>query len=136
ISFAVPVLAVGLCALPAGTAGERSSPNPRLRDTRSAYSERASRQPAEWWFWGAEAWRRARETDLPVLLDLGTMWCSFCEQMDRDSSSQPGGGGSSTRHFVAVRVEYDAQPELAATIEPAQPVLNLRAGLPVTACLV
>ena len=57
----MPVLVVCLCALPAGSAAVRSSPNPHLRDTRSAYLQRASRQPVEWYPWGAEAWISFRQ---------------------------------------------------------------------------
>ncbi len=134
-SLAVPVLMACLCDLPASSAAERSSPNPHLRDTHSAYLQRAGRQPVECYPWGAEAWRRARETDRPVLLDLGAIWCSFREQVNQESYSQPHTADFINRHFVAVKVHYDAQPELAATIERAQAVLNLPAGLPVTAFL-
>lgn len=134
-SLAVPVLMACLGGLPARSAAECSSPNPHLRETYSAYLQRASRQPVEWYPWGAEAWRRARETDRPVLLDLEAIWCSFCEQMHRESYSQPDTADFINRHFVAVKVDYDAQPELAATIERAQAVLNLPAGLPLTAFL-
>jgi uncharacterized protein len=123
-----------LCALPASSAAQRSSPNPHLRDTHSAYLQRASRQPVEGYPWGAEAWRRARETDRSVLLDLGAICCLFCEPVNRESYSQPD-TADINRHFVAVKVHYDAQPELAATIERAQAVLNLPAGLPLTAFL-
>ncbi len=134
-SLAMPVLLACLCALPAGSAVERSSPNPHLRDTHSAYLQRASREPVEWYPWGAGAWRRALETDRPILLDLGAIWCSFCQQMDRESYSQPDTADFINRHFVAVKVDYDAQPELAATLERAQAVMNLPAGLPLTAFL-
>jgi hypothetical protein len=64
-SLAVPVLMACLCDLPASSAAERSSPNPHLRDTHSAYLQRAGRQPVECYPWGAEAWRRAREYGPP-----------------------------------------------------------------------
>jgi len=124
-----------LCALPASSAAERLSPNPHVRDTDSAYLQRASRQPVEWYPGGAEAWRRARETDRPVLQDLGEIWCSFCEQITRESYSQPDTADFISRHFADVKVHYDAQAELGATIERAQAVLNLPAGLPLTAFL-
>jgi uncharacterized protein len=133
--LAMPVLLVSLCALPGGSAAEGSSPNPHLRNTHSAYLQRAIRQPVDWYPWGAEAWQRAQETGRPILLDLGAIWCSFCEQMDRESYSRPDTAEFINQHFVAVKVDYDSQPELAARLERAQAVLNLPAGLPLTAFL-
>jgi hypothetical protein len=38
-------------------------------------------------------------------------------------------------NFVAVKVDYDTEPELAAELERAQAVLNLPSGLPLTGFL-
>ena len=104
----------------------------RLAGSGSAYLKRAAQQPVEWYPWGPESWERARELDRPVLLDLGAVWCGWCDLMDRESYNRPDLAAFINANFVAVKVDYDAQPRLAAELERAQAVLNLPSGLPLT----
>ena len=55
--------------------------------------------------------------------------------MDRESYSQPELARFINDRFVAVKVDYDLQPEIAARLRRAQAFMNLPGGLPVTAFL-
>ncbi len=112
---------------------ESARPYNHLGGATSAYLKRASRQPVDWYPWGDEAWGQARKLDRPLLVDVGAVWCSWCEFMDRESYTRPEIAAFINANFVAVRVDYDAQPELVAKLERAQAVMNLPAGLPLTA---
>lgn len=109
----------------------RGSSN-RLAGSDSAYLKRAAQQPVDWYPWGSEAWERAKKLDRPVLLDLGAVWCGWCNLMDRESYHRADLAAFINANFVAVKVDYDAQPQLAAELERAQAVLNLPSGLPLT----
>ena len=98
----------------------------------SLYLSRASRQPVDWHPWGKDAFRRAAELNVPILLDVGAVWCPWCDLMDRDIYSRPETAAYINQHFVAVKVDYDASPKLVARLQRAQAVLNLPAGLPLT----
>jgi uncharacterized protein YyaL (SSP411 family) len=89
----------------------------------------------DWYPWGPEAWRSAKQLDRPVLLDLGAAWCAWCDLMDRESYNRPDLSSFINANFVAVKVDYDAQPRLAAELERAQAALNLPSGLPLTGFL-
>jgi len=103
-----------------------------LAASSSAYLKRAAQQPVDWYPWGPEAWERAKQLDRPVLLDLGAVWCGWCDLMDRESYYRPEVAAFINANFVAVKVDYDAQPQLAAELERAPAVLNLPSGLPLT----
>ncbi len=107
----------------------------RLAGSSSAYLKRAAQRPVDWYPWGPEAWERAKQLDRPVLLDLGAVWCEWCDLMDRESYNCPDLAAFINANFVAVKVDYDAQPQLAAELERAQAVLNLPSGLPLTGFL-
>jgi uncharacterized protein len=96
------------------------------------YLKRAVSQPVDWYPWGAEAFKRARELNRPILLDVGAVWCSWCALMDRDTYTNPTTADYINQHFVAVKVDSDASPKLVAQLQRAQAVLNLPAGLPLT----
>jgi uncharacterized protein len=123
----------------AGAAGQIAAPGaPRpnhLKGSSSPYLQRASQQPVDWYPWGEEAFRKAKDLDRPILLDLGAEWCPYCTQMDRESYSQPELAAFINDQFVAVKVDYDLQPEIAARLQRAQAFMNLPVGLPLTAFL-
>lgn len=104
-----------------------------LQASPSLYVRRASRQPVDWYPWGDEAFARARALDRPILLDVGATWCEWCARMDRGSYVKPETAAFLNSHFVAVKVDYEENPAFSARLERAQAVLNLAAGLPLTA---
>ena len=55
--------------------------------------------------------------------------------MDRESYSQPELARFINDQFVAVTIDYDLQPEIAARLQRAQAFMNLPVGLPLTAFL-
>ena len=120
---------VALLLLVSATEGQTYN---HLRGSRSAYLARAARQPIDWRPWGEEAFALARKLDRPILLDVGATWCGWCNRMDRESYTRPEVAGFINRNFIAVKVDYDADPKFSARLERAQAVLNLPAGLPLT----
>jgi uncharacterized protein YyaL (SSP411 family) len=106
-----------------------------LNGSKSSYLQRASQQPTDWYPWGEEAFRKAKDLDRPILLDLGADWCPYCAQMDRESYERPEMSKFINDHLVSIKVDYDMQPEIAARLQRAQAYMNLPAGLPLTTFL-
>jgi uncharacterized protein YyaL (SSP411 family) len=126
----VVVFLLGLIsAVAAGSA--QGSPN-HLSGQESAYLKRAVFQPVDWYPWGTLAFQRARDLNRPILLDVGAVWCQWCSLMDRDTYTNAAAADYINQHFVPVKVDFDAVPELVAQLQRAQAVLNLPAGLPLT----
>jgi uncharacterized protein YyaL (SSP411 family) len=103
-----------------------------LSGERSPYLKRAIAQPVDWYPWGEAAFGRAKELDRPILLDVGAVWCPWCNLMDRDTYTNAATADYINQHFVAVKVDFDASPKLVAQLQRAQAILNLPAGLPLT----
>lgn len=98
----------------------------------SPYLKRAISQPVDWYPWNAAAFRRAKELNRPILLDVGAVWCPWCDLMDRDTYTNAATADYINQHFVAVKVDFDASPKLVAQLQRAQALLNLPAGLHLT----
>ena len=113
----------------AGSAQGR--PN-HLSRQESAYLKRAVFQPVDWYPWGTLAFQRARDLNRPILLDVGAVWCPWCNLMDRDTYTNAAAADYINQHFVPVKVDFDTAPELVAQLQRAQAVLNLPVGLPLT----
>lgn len=98
----------------------------------SSYLKRAAKQPIDWYPWGPDAFKRAKELHRPILLDVGAVWCAWCSLMDRDTYTVPGTAEYVNQHFIAIKVDFDASTGLVAQLQRAQAVLDLPAGLPLT----
>ena len=109
----------------------QAKPN-HLRGQTSPYLKRAVSQPVDWYPWSAEAFKRAIELDRPILLDVGAVWCPWCSLMDRDTYTNFATAEYINHHFVPIKVDFDAAPDLVAQLQRAQAILNLPAGLPLT----
>jgi|SRR5271165_5824357 len=109
----------------------QGNPN-HLESEKSPYLKRASSQPVDWYPWGKEAFKRARDLHRPILLDVGAVWCPWCSLMDRDTYTIAASASYINQHFVAVKVDFDASPKLVAQLQRGQAVLNFPAGLPLT----
>jgi len=114
------------------TAGRAQGNSNHLSGQTSPYLKRAVSQPVDWYPWGAEAFQRAKELNRPILLDVGAVWCPWCTLMDRETYTKVATADYVNQHFVSVKVDFDAAPELVAQLQRAQAMLNLPAGLPLT----
>src|SRR6201981_2403921 len=121
------MVAVSLCLAFSALAQAKSN---HLAGAKSAYLQRAANQPVNWLPWGSEAFKRARELDRPILLDVGAVWCPWCSLMDRDTYTDVATADYINQHFVSIKVDFDSAPELVAQLQRAQALLNLPAGLP------
>lgn len=113
------------------TSAAQGSPN-HLSGQAAPYLKRSVSQPVDWYPWGADAFKRAKELNRPILLDVGAIWCPWCTLMDRDTYTNSAEADYINQHFVAVKVDFDASPALVAQLQRAQALLNLPAGLPLT----
>jgi hypothetical protein len=122
----IAVLTLTLCVPNPRAAAQANS----LANAKSEFLRRASLQPVAWVTLSSSAFALARQTGKPVLIEIGAGWCPFCAAMDRDSYSNPQVARFLNDHYVAVRVDYDAQPELAHKLELAQSQAKLPSGFP------
>src|SRR5436309_1783291 len=111
-----------------------SRPN-RLAKETSTYLKGASHQPVDWYPWGEEAFRRAKELDRPILLDIGATWCHWCHVIDRESYEDPDLAKVINEHFVAVKVDRDERPDIDARYQQAVGAIAGQGGWPLTGFL-
>lgn len=107
----------------------------RLQKARSAYLRAAADQPVWWYEWGREAFLMARALNRPILLDIGADWCHWCHVMDRETYSNPEVAELINAHFIAIKVDRDARPDLDHRYQVAVRALSEKGGWPLTAFL-
>src|SRR5205823_4802092 len=107
----------------------------RLSKETSTYLKGAAHQPVDWYPWGEEAFRRAKELDRPILLDIGATWCHWCHVIDRESYEDPDLAKTINDHFVAVKVDRDERPDIDARYQQAVGAIAGQGGWPLTGFL-
>lgn len=91
-----------------------------------------------WASWSAEAFEQAEAENRIILINVVASWCHWCHVMDEETYANPEVASLLREHFVTLRVDSDARPDVAeryrawgwpatAVLSPtAQPVLELR----------
>lgn len=106
-----------------------------LAGEKSPFLQHGAQQPVEWLPWGAEAFARARDTDRPILLDIGAVWCHWCHVMDRESYEDEATAALINELYVPVKVDRDERPDVDARYQRAVQLLTGQGGWPLTAML-
>jgi len=105
------------------------------RGATSAYLRGAAEQPIDWHPWGPEAFELARRLNRPVLLDIGAVWCHWCHVMDEGTYSDDTVARLIGQHFVAIKVDRDANPEVDRRYQRQVSALTGQGGWPLTGFL-
>jgi hypothetical protein len=78
----------------------------------------AAAAPAiEWQPWSESVFERARNENRFVLLDLEAVWCHWCHVMDQETCGDPEVRELIAQHYIAIRVDRDARPDLSRRYE-------------------
>ncbi len=107
----------------------------RLADETSPYLRQHRDNPVDWYPWGEEAFARAREQDLPILLSVGYSACHWCHVMAHESFEDPGTAAIMNRLFVNVKVDREERPDVDAVYMEAVQALHGSGGWPMTVFL-
>ncbi len=106
-----------------------------LAGARSPYLAQHAGNPVDWFPWGADAFRRARALDRPVLLSVGYAACHWCHVMAHESFEDEATARLLDETFVCVKVDREERPDVDALYMEAVHVLSGRGGWPMTVLL-
>ena len=101
----------------------------------SPYLEEHDHNPVDWYPWGEEALALARETNRPIFLSIGYSTCHWCHVMARESFEDDEVAAYLNEHFVAIKVDREARPDLDALFLDAVAALGSNTGWPLTVLL-
>src|SRR4026208_881422 len=107
----------------------------RLADETSPYLRQHAHNPVDWYPWGEEALRRARELDKPIFLSIGYSACHWCHVMERESFEDPGTAALLTEHFLSLQADPEARPDLDDIYRKATQALSGHGGWPMSVWL-
>jgi hypothetical protein len=96
----------------------------------SPYLGQHAHNPVNWYPWGDEAFEAAAHLGRPVLVSIGYSTCHWCHVMEEESFDDPEIARYLNEHFIAIKVDREARPDVDAVYMAAIRALNGRGGWP------
>jgi uncharacterized protein YyaL (SSP411 family) len=107
----------------------------RLAQETSPYLLQHADNPVDWYPWGDEALKRARDEDRPVLLSVGYAACHWCHVMEHESFEDEATAALMNENFVCVKVDREERPDVDSVYMDAVVSLTGHGGWPMTVFL-
>ncbi len=107
----------------------------RLALETSPYLLQHAHNPVEWYPWGEEALRRAKEEDKPIFLSIGYAACHWCHVMEHESFEDPAVAAVMNEHFINVKVDREERPDLDDIYMKAVVAITGHGGWPMSVFL-
>ena len=108
----------------------------RLAKEKSPYLLQHAHNPVDWYPWGEEAFRKAKDEDKPIFLSIGYSTCHWCHVMERESFEDEEIAATMNEHFVCIKVDREERPDVDQIYMTAVQALNNgQGGWPLSAFL-
>ena len=106
-----------------------------LQDETSPYLLQHVDNPVDWYPWGEEAMRLAKEQDKPILLSIGYAACHWCHVMAHESFEDDATAAQMNADFINVKVDREERPDVDSIYMQAVNAMTGRGGWPMTVFL-
>ncbi|MGZ5099669.1 MAG: thioredoxin domain-containing protein, partial [Usitatibacter sp.] len=100
----------------------------RLANETSPYLQQHADNPVDWYPWGEEALKQARESGKPILLSVGYSACHWCHVMAHESFEDPAIAKVMNDLFVNIKVDREERPDIDQIYQLAQAMLTQKNG--------
>ena len=94
---------------------EKPSYQNHLNHESSPYLKQHAKNPINWYPWGAEALKKARDQNKPIFLSIGYSTCHWCHVMNTESFSNEEIGALMNASFIAIKVDREERPDVDST---------------------
>src|SRR5258708_13760958 len=124
---------------PAVWCGERQNGEPlksqpaytnHLANEKSPYLQLHAHNPVDWYPWGDEAFRKAKDEHKPIFLSIGFATCHWCHVMEQESSSDPLIGEMMNATFVSIKVDREERPDIDSVYMTVSQMMTGSGGWP------
>ncbi len=107
----------------------------RLIKEKSPYLLEHAYNPIDWYPWGEEAFRKAREEDKAIFLSIGYSTCHWCHQFAHESFESEEIAQLMNENFVAIKVDREERPEVDEIYMKAVQAMTGSGGWPLSVFL-
>ncbi len=108
-----------------------SKPN-RLINEKSPYLLQHAHNPVDWYPWGDEAFKKAKDEDKPIFLSIGYSTCYWCHVMEREVFEVESIAEEMNRIFVNIKVDREERPDVDRVYMSALQAMTGSGGWPMS----
>ncbi len=101
-----------------------------LLNENSHYLRQHSDNPVDWQPWGNEAFQKAKENNIPVLVSIGYSSCHWCHVMAHESFENEYIANIMNDHFICIKVDREERPDIDQIYMEAVQMMNGNGGWP------
>ncbi|WP_207428855.1 thioredoxin domain-containing protein [Pedobacter sp. SYSU D00535] len=102
----------------------------RLSKESSPYLLQHAENPVDWYPWGAEALRRARDENKLIIVSIGYAACHWCHVMEQESFEDQEVAAIMNQHFICIKVDREERPDIDQIYIMAAQLMTGRGGWP------
>ncbi len=111
------------------------TPNRLIHET-SPYLLQHAHNPVNWYPWGEDALKQAKEHNKPILLSVGYSACHWCHVMERESFENDAIAELMNKYFINIKVDREERPDIDEIYMQATTAMNQgHGGWPMTVFL-
>ena len=102
---------------------------------KSPYLLQHAHNPVNWYPWGDEPFKIAKEKNIPVLVSIGYATCHWCHVMENESFEDPVLAVVLNKSFVSIKVDREERPDVDSIYMQAIQALGQQGGWPLNVFL-
>jgi len=84
----------------------------RLINEKSPYLLQHAYNPVDWYPWGDNAFKKAKEEDKPIFLSIGYSTCHWCHVMEKESFEDDEVAKMMNDVFISIKVDREERPDI------------------------
>ena len=107
----------------------------RLHLSSSPYLLQHADNPVDWFPWGEEALKKAKEEDKPILVSIGYSSCHWCHVMAHESFEDSATAAMMNKSFVNIKIDREERPDIDQIYMDAVQAMGLNGGWPLNVFL-
>lgn len=109
-------------------------PNALIHET-SPYLLQHAHNPVNWFPWGEEALKKAKEEDKPILVSIGYSACHWCHVMEKESFEDEATATIMNEYFINIKIDREERPDLDQIYMDAVQAMTGSGGWPLNVFL-
>jgi uncharacterized protein YyaL (SSP411 family) len=105
----------------------------RLASASSPYLYEHADNPVDWYEWGPEALRKAKEQNKPLIISIGYASCHWCHVMEEESFMDTAVAKLMNQDFICIKIDREERPDIDQIYLQASQLISGNAGWPMNA---
>ncbi|MEQ8358596.1 MAG: thioredoxin domain-containing protein [Cytophagales bacterium] len=105
----------------------------KLINESSPYLLQHAHNPVDWYPWGEEALKKAKDENKLLIISIGYSSCHWCHVMEHESFEDSAVAKLMNEHFVSIKVDREERPDIDQIYMEAAQLISGSGGWPLNA---